>query len=183
MGILGSLIYISKDFLTKPNANTFWEIVFRIGLGAGVAFALFFFAAAGMLALSQSGGTGQPQANMSPYLISFLGITGGYLSDHVTDWMRQVGMNAFKVEKDGQPPRWAMGLDAALKAAGIDSAGLAAACGVSVSDADDWVSLAKPVPGGKQALVAAFLRVHPSRIFTDIAPAGADVTAQTVPAT
>ena len=169
MGILGSLIYISQDFLKNPDSRGFWDILFRIGLGAGVAFALFFFAAAGMLAMAQ-GPSGGAQAEMSPYLISFLGITGGYLSDRVTEWMREVGENTFKISAGGPPPRWAIGLDAALKAANLSSAQLASSVGVTVDDCDCWVSLSKAVPGDKQALVSAFLRVHPSKIFTDIAP-------------
>ncbi len=51
MGVLGSLIYITKDFYQDPDRRGFWSIIFRVGLGAGVAFALFFFAAAGMLAM------------------------------------------------------------------------------------------------------------------------------------
>ena len=178
MGVLGSLIYLSKDFLARPDAHGFWAIVFRICLGACVAFALFFFAAAGMLALSQGPAGGGEQADMSPYLISFLGITGGYLSDHVTDWMRQVGENAFKVERRDRPARWAVGLDAALRAAGLDGAALAAACDVDAADVSQWIALKKPVPGDKQALVAAFLRTHPSHLFTDIAPEGASAAMQ-----
>jgi hypothetical protein len=168
MGILGSLIYISQDFLKNPEGRDFWDILFRIGLGAGVAFALFFFAAAGMLALSQN--AAGAQQDMSPYLISFLGITGGYLSDRVTQWMREVGENTFKVEAGGPPKRWAMGLADALKAANLDTAALASVTDVTPSEVGDWVTLAKPVPGDKQALVAAYLRLHPSRLFTDIAP-------------
>ena len=172
MGILGSLIYISQDFLRDPDGRGFWDILFRIGLGAGVAFALFFFAAAGMLAMTQSA-SGTSQQNMSPYLISFLGITGGYLSDRVTQWMREVGENTFKVNPGGPPPRWAPGLEGALKAAGQSDAALAIAVGEEPSDVDCWIKLAKPVPGDKQALVAAFLRIHPSKLFTDIPPAKA----------
>jgi hypothetical protein len=169
MGILGSLIYISQDYLRDPDGRGFWDILFRIGLGAGVAFALFFFAAAGMLSMTQSSGHGA-DADMSPYLISFLGITGGYLSDRVTQWMREVGENTFKVNPGGPPPRWALGLDAALKAAGLSSDALAAATGVTPADADAWVGLTKPVPGDKQPLVSAYLRIHPSKLFTDVAP-------------
>ena len=171
MGILGSLINIAQEFLRNPKARAFWDILFRIGLGAGVAFALFFFAAAGMMAFSQAPPTGADKSDMSPYLISFLGITGGYLSDRVMDWMRQVGENAFKLEGGDQPPRWATGLAPALDAGGLDAAGLASACNVGAGDVEGWASLAKPVPGDRQNLVAAFLRLHPSRIFTDIAPA------------
>ncbi|HEY1631600.1 MAG TPA: hypothetical protein VGF56_09800 [Rhizomicrobium sp.] len=168
MGILGSLIAISQDYLKDPAKRGFWDILFRIGLGAGVAFALFFFAAAGMLALSQN--SSGSQADMSPYLISFLGITGGYLSDRVTAWMREVGENTFKIAAGGPPDRWAVGLAAALTAENLDATVLASATGVTAADAGDWVSLAKPVPGDKQALVSAFLRLHPSKLFTDIAP-------------
>jgi hypothetical protein len=168
MGVLGSLIYITKDFYQDPDRRGFWSIAFRIGLGAGVAFALFFFAAAGMLAMAQA--QSGAQSDMSPYLIAFLGITGGYLSDRVTQWMREMGENAFKVKGDGPPDRWAVGLAEGLKAAGLDSNALASSVGATASDTDSWIALTKPVPGDKQGLVAAFLREHPSRVFTDIAP-------------
>jgi hypothetical protein len=168
MGILGSLIYITKDFYQDPDRRGFWSIIFRIGLGAGVAFALFFFAAAGMLAMAQA--KSGAQSDMSPYLIAFLGITGGYLSDRVTQWMREMGESAFKIKGDGPPDRWAVGLAAGLKAGGLDNAALASSVGVPAADADAWVAMTKPVPGDKQNLVAAFLREHPSRVFTDIAP-------------
>jgi len=168
MGILGSLIYITMDFHKNPGERGFWDIMFRIGLGSGVAFALFFFAAAGMLALAQTkSGT---QSDMSPYLIAFLGITGGYLSDRVTQWMREVGENTFKIKTDGPPDRWAVDLGAKLKAAGLDGAAVAKAAGAPVADVEAWIAQNKPVPGDKQGLVAAFLRLHPSQVFTDIAP-------------
>lgn len=169
MGVLGSLIYISQDYLNSPDGRTFWDILFRIGLGAGVACALFFFAAAGMLAMTQSQ-TQNGQIEMSPYLISFLGITGGYLSDRTTQWMRQIGENALKVDT-GAPARWAMGLGAALTAASLTTAALAGATGATPDEAEAWAALKKPVPGEKQPLIAAFLRMHPSQLFTDIAPA------------
>ncbi|HXC57140.1 MAG TPA: hypothetical protein VNU97_17700 [Rhizomicrobium sp.] len=169
MGVLGSLIYLSQEFVRDPDCRNIWDILFRISLGAGVAFALFFFAAAGMLAMSQSS-SGAAQSDMSPYLISFLGITGGYLSDRVTQWMREVGENAFKVDAGGPPPRWAVGLDAALKAAGLDAAALASASAAPQADVASWIALQKPVPGDKQGLIAAFMRMHPSHLFTDIAP-------------
>ncbi len=168
MGILGSLIYITMDFYRDPDGRGFWNIVFRIGLGAGVAFALFFFAAAGMLALAQT--KSGVQSDMSPYLISFLGITGGYLSDRVTQWMREVGENTFKIKSDGPPDRWAIDLGAKLQAAGLDGAALADAAGATTADAQAWIARTKPVPGAKQGLVAAFLRLHPSGVFTDIPP-------------
>ena len=168
MGVLGSLIYITMDFYRTPDQRGFWNIAFRIGLGAGVAFALFFFAAAGMLALAST--KSGAQSDMSPYLIAFLGITGGYLSDRVTQWMREVGENAFKVKSDGPPDRWAIDLGGKLAAASLDNAALASATGATVSDAEAWVAQTRPVSGDKQAVVAAFLRVHPSQVFTDIAP-------------
>ena len=84
--------------------------------------------------------------------------------------MREVGENTFKVDPGGPPPRWAVGLDAALKAAGLTTAALASASSSTQADVEGWDTLQKPVPGDKQALVAAFLRIHPSHLFTDIAP-------------
>jgi hypothetical protein len=178
MGILGSLIFISQNFLKHPDQRTFWDILFRIGLGAGVAFALFFFAAAGMVALSQAPATGADQSDLSPYLISFLGITGGYLSDRVMAWMRQIGEETFRLNTGEQPPRWTPGLSAALSKSGLSAAGLAAASDVDPDEVHQWLTQSKPVPGDRQKVVAAYLRDHPANLFTDIAPPHAAISPQ-----
>jgi hypothetical protein len=172
MGVLGSLICISRDFLKNPDERSFWEILFRIGLGAGVAFALFFFAAAGMMAFSQGTSAGGGEAQMSPYLISFLGITAGYLSDRVTEWMREVGLRTFKLTED-DPDRWGIGLKDELAKQSVALPQLAKAVGVPAEEVQAWCETEKPVPSESQKALALYLHADRSRLFTDLEPAGA----------
>lgn len=170
MGVLGSLICISRDFLKNPDERSFGEILFRIGLGAGVAFALFFFAAAGMLAFAQETAAQGSQPGLSPYLISFLGITAGYLSDRVAEWMREMGIKAFKLETEAEPDRWGIGLNSEVAAQAIPHSTLAKALGVSPDDVDGWCAVTKPVPAASQKALALYLHTDRCRLFSDLEP-------------
>ncbi len=65
MGILGSLIYLARQMVRDNCISNAPEMLFRIGLGAAVALALYLFAAAGMVAFSQ-GASAQTQNDMTP---------------------------------------------------------------------------------------------------------------------
>jgi hypothetical protein len=125
-----------------------------------------------MLAMSQTA-AGPDSNDMSPYLIAFLGITAGYLSDRVTAWMREVGERTFKLEGGSMLNRWAVGLSAELAAQKLTAAQLAAGTDSTDADVDDWVALKKPVPAEEQRLIATYLRVDASRLFTDVKPRSA----------
>jgi hypothetical protein len=170
MGVLGSLICIGRDFLCNPEGRTFWEILFRIGLGAGVAFALFFFAAAGMMAFGQGALANGNQTQLSPYLISFLGITAGYLSDRVTDWMRDIGCRTFKLACANEPNRWAVGLAAATQERNLTAPALAKAIDVPIDDITAWSDVIRAVSPENQKALALYLHIDRSRLFTDLEP-------------
>jgi hypothetical protein len=170
MGVLGSLIGISRDFLHNPDGQTFWVILFRIGLGAGVAFALFFFAAAGMMAFGQEASAAGGQTQLSPYLISFLGITAGYLSDHVTAWMCEVGQRMFALTTGAEPDRWAIRLAAVTQERNLTPPALAKAIGVPVEDVVAWTALTRPVPSESQKALSLYLHTDRSLLFTDLEP-------------
>ena len=172
MGMLGSLIYLARQLVIEREDIRAHEMLYRIGLGAAVALALFFFASAGVLTLSQST-SGKVDSNMSPYLISFLGITAGFLCERVTAWMREVGERTFKLENGPQRLRWGTGLAGEFAKQNIGTDTIGAAIGASGADIAAWSGLQLPVPDRAQGLLAAYLRVHPSTLFTDIDPKAA----------
>jgi len=171
MGMLGSLIHLCRRLVIEREPVQAHEMFYRIGLGAAVALALFFFASAGVLTLSQPS-TGKVDTNMSPYLISFLGITAGFLSERATAWMREVGEKTFKLESGSRPSRWATGLSGELAKQNVAADAIAAATGIPAADIADFAVLKKEAPDREQVLIAAYLRVHPSMLFTDIDPKG-----------
>jgi hypothetical protein len=169
MGMLGSLIQLCRRLVIEREAIQANEMFYRIGLGAAVALALFFFASAGVLTLSQSS-TGKVDTNMSPYLISFLGITAGFLSERTTAWMREIGEKTFKLENGPDRSRWATGLAGELAKQNLTAAAIGAATGIQTADVEAYAALKKSAPDKDQALIAAYLRLHPSMLFTDIEP-------------
>ena len=171
MGMLGRLIYLAREMILFGEIKKPSEMLFRIGLGAAVALSLYFFASAGVLALSQSP-AGQGNSNMSPYLISFLGITAGYLSDRVTAWMRDVGERTFKLEDTKEPDRWGVGLAQQIAQQNLATDQIAAGIESDRGEVQAWIDRRKPVPGAMQPLLSAYLRVHPFALFTDIKPEG-----------
>ncbi len=169
MGMLGSLIHLSCRVVIGGDHVRTSEMFFRIGLGAAVALALFFFASAGVLSLSQTN-AGNNSTEMSPYLISFLGITAGFMSERVTAWMREIGEDTFKLKNGAGRDRWGTGLGAEMEKQAIGKQAIADALGNTVEEIEAWIALAKPVPDRDQRLLAAYLRTHKSRLFTDIDP-------------
>jgi hypothetical protein len=169
MGMLGSLIHLSRRLVIEGQDIDVSEMFYRIGLGAAVALALFFFAAAGMLTLSQSS-SGKIDTNMSPYLIAFLGITAGFLSERTTAWMKEVGERAFKLESGPGRARWATGLAGEMTRQEQSSGALASAIGLKPGNVDSYARLEVETPCREQSLIAAYLRVHPSMLFTDLDP-------------
>lgn len=174
MGMLGSLIYVARSVVLEDAVVGGHEIFFRIGLGAAVALALFFFSSAGVLAMSQDA-SDKSQIDMSPYLISFLGIMGGYLSDHVTTWMQEVGKKAFKLESS-EPDRWAIRLDDRIREQGLTSEDIAEIIDGDASEIEAWAHGDRPVPPLSQKALALCLRLNVSQLFTDLAPHTARIT-------
>jgi hypothetical protein len=177
MGMLGSLIYVARSVVLEDAVVGGHEIFFRIGLGAAVALALFFFSSAGVLAMSQDA-SDKSQIDMSPYLISFLGIMGGYLSDHVTTWMQEVGKKAFKLEST-EPDRWAIRLKDRISEQGLTCEDVAKIIDDDTAEIEAWAHGVRPVPPQAQQALALCLRLNASQLFTDLAPHTARIPTQT----
>jgi uncharacterized protein YoxC len=170
MGILGSIIFLARALVIEKQELSYSEILFRASLGGAVALAIYVFAAAGMVALGQTPGATNANSDLSPYLISFIGITAGYLSEHMTRWMGELGRKTFKIDDAKVAQRWAVRLRSEMTKQNIGEAELAGLLQVDAAIVRDWCSVANPIPGEYQQTVAAYLRVHPSYLYTDIQP-------------
>jgi hypothetical protein len=113
MGILGSLIALTRELVFECAEHPLGQYMFRIGLGASVALAVFLFAGAGALTLAQTSAGAHGGVELSPYLVSFLGIVSGYLSRRVTLWIKETGGKVFPVREEAD--RWAVDLKQALR--------------------------------------------------------------------
>jgi len=167
MGLLGSLIYLARERVVDKTRVGLSVIIFRASLGGALAVAIYVFAAAGMVAIGQHAANSDA-AEMSPYLISFIGITAGYLSEHMAAWMAQVGRDTFKVNGVEAKERWTPHLSAQLGTK--TAATIAQALNVPQAQVDSWIAVSAPVPSEQQSLLAVYLGLDVSDVFTDIPP-------------
>lgn len=169
MGVLGSLIAITREMAFESMTPTLGQVLFRTGLGAAVALAIFFFAGAGVLTLAQTTKSSSSAVELGPYLVSFLAIISGFLSRRVSQWIRETGEKVFTLKNE--PERWGRNLSAVLERENETVERMTVAMSApSVDQVKVWMTGETPIPLEAQLRMAAFLRTAPSELFTDIAP-------------
>jgi hypothetical protein len=164
MGMLGSVITMTWSFIKKDSGFTFRRFLILPSVGAMSAFIIFVFVKAGQLTLTAGGAT-EP---LNPFVLSFVGIISGLLSERAYSRMAEVGGNFFKVEEEKR--RYGVGLRAVLEESGIGEPELAGYLRLSDEDTAaivDGTAGASPL---HQQLVAACLRRSVRELFTDLPP-------------
>lgn len=180
MGALGSLLYVTKDFLgeqiksvevgvSDKLARPLAWFLLRPLLGIVTAFAVFVFLQAG-LALTD-GALGKGSDIINPY---FVGIVSGLLSLQAIERIERWGKRFFG---DDNVARWAYGLKETLQLqAGADPSKtkeqLATLLKVSEAQIDDWENQKTRVPQDTQRRIADWLRTDPRHIFSELAVSG-----------
>jgi hypothetical protein len=119
MGMLGSVITMTWSFIKKDSGFTFRRFLILPFVGAMSAFIIFVFIKAGQLTLTAGGSSDA----LNPFVLSFVGIISGLLSERAYARMAEVGGNFFKVDQDRS--RYGVGLLAALEQSGMSQPELA----------------------------------------------------------
>lgn len=195
MGALGGTISLTRLYFRDGAADGEPEgkpsyYLFRPFLGAITALAVYILAKAGVLVISAPTSEGSG-ANLSPFFVSFLGIVSGLLAEQALDTIQRTGTNLFAEAGVVGRARWAHGLKEALggkldsNAADFEAKkaefeakkkDLADTIGVAQETMKEWVEEEKAVPSPYQALIAAYLRMSPRELFSDM-QAGRQVNA------
>lgn len=98
MGILGSLIFLTIEFINEPKLHlrqSFSMYFFRPALGMIIALAMYV-----MIKSGQSVIPNNEERDLSPYFISFLGIISGMLADKAYQYLTITGLGLLKASKD-----------------------------------------------------------------------------------
>jgi hypothetical protein len=164
MGMLGSVITMTWSFIKRDSGFTFRRFLILPFVGAMSAFIIFVFIKAGQLTLT-AGNASEP---LNPFVLSFVGIISGLLSERAYSRMAEVGGNFFKVDED--KPRYGIELRTALELSGLGEHELAGYLKLSEEETAaivDGRAAASPL---QQQLVAAGLRRSIREIFTDLPP-------------
>jgi hypothetical protein len=164
MGVLGSVITMTWSFIKPDEHFTFRRFVILPFVGGMSAFIIFVFIKAGQLTLTGGGGT-EP---LNPFVLSFVGIISGLLSERAYARMAQVGSNFFRTGEEN--PRYGIRLHEALGAAGVSQQELATDLQLSDEDTDNIINGKAAAGADQQQLIAACLRRNIRELFTDLPP-------------
>jgi len=172
MGVLGSALQITHAYCVKKQAITFAAYLVRISLGAITALVMFIVAKAGVPVITDTSRLGG-EAPINPYVVAFLAIISGLLSEQALANVQVQGMR-FLGQGPAGPDRWARrDLTPELAAQPeLSPASLAEILGVDEATADDMLKGKQKMDADEQKLVAVYLRADPRDLFTDIPPPG-----------
>jgi hypothetical protein len=166
MGMLGSVVTMTWLFIRQDSGMTIRRFLILPFIGSMSAFVIYVFLSAGQLTLT----AGDTSDSLNPFVLSFVGIISGLLSERAYNRIADVGSNFFKID-DGTP-RWALNLKAAMEAAGVTTAEIARHLGITEEEAGRIVDEATTATLPQQRLIAACLRRNLRDIFTDVPPDG-----------
>ena len=128
------------------------------------AFIIFIFLNAGQLTLTADG----TAAKLNPFVLSFVGIISGLLSERAYARISDVGSNFFKV--DTGVSRWGARLRDAMTENGVTSADLARHLQTSEEEINRIADESIAATFEQQRLIAACLRMPIRDVFSDTAP-------------
>lgn len=165
MGVLGSVITMTWTFVRRDSGLSVRRFLLLPFVGGMSAFIVLIFLKAGQLTLT----AGETTDELSPFVLSFVGIISGLLSERAYGRISEVGQNFFRV--DARQDRWGIRLDEALAAAGVSVEEVARHLDLDEVDAAELVEGKAAADPVQQQLIAALVRSEPRVLFTDIPPA------------
>jgi hypothetical protein len=183
MGILGSLLQIVYSFFRKDTPSEGLGIYFvRIAAGGITALVIFIVTKAGIPIIADASRLGG-DAPINPYLISFLAIISGLLSEQAIASVQARGAQFFPANPTMDVPRWArMDLTQNASSDGKSIDQLATYLNLKPKAVTDILKGLVPATIPQQNAIVTYLHGSARDIFTDIAPAEADSLAETVKA-
>lgn len=165
MGVLGSVITMTWTFVRHDSELSVRRFLLLPLVGGMSAFIILIFLKAGQLTLT----AGETKDELSPFVLSFVGIISGLLSERAYSRMAEVGGSVFQVQERNM--RWGINLTTALAVAGVPVETVGRYLGLETADAEEIVLGKAPADPSQQRLIAALLRAETREVFTDIPPA------------
>ena len=164
MGILGSTIHINREFFKPTEYRPSWWFFFRPALGMATAFAVFILFRAGQLSITGPT-TATPSDSMNAFMVSFLAVISGLLSEDAYLWIVRIGQNLFKT--DSKEKRYANphNIKERLNSKNFTVDDLAKHVGVEVSEVSSWLKIEKPVLRENQIKISGFLEKPTNELF------------------
>lgn len=180
MGALGSVIFLTTSFFRDRESKPFSWYIFRPFLGMITALAMLVFAKAGQLTITERSIATMQTDALNPFLVSFLAIISGLLSEQAIDRISKTGKGIFngkKTVEDSKKSRndknmlWGYGLaEAFAKQSDKAPSDLAQHLGISEGQITKWAEELESVPFEFQDKIAEWFDLSKQALFTEKSP-------------
>lgn len=165
MGMLGAVVTMTWLYIRQDTSLSLRRFLILPFIGSMSAIIVLVFISAGKLTLT----AGASEDALNPFVLSFVGIISGLLSERAYTRISTVGSNFFSVDDDH--PRWATEqLRQAMDAAGVTAAELARHLGTTEEEAARIAGESTTATLTQQRLIAACVRRAVREMFTDLPP-------------
>jgi hypothetical protein len=169
MGVLGSSMQVNFATLVKNQTVTISGYVMRLTVGALTALVIFIVAKAGVPVIADTSRFGG-DAPINPYLVSFLAIISGLMSENAIASVQAQGTRFFGAGVGG-PDRWVRtDMTGDLAREDLSLSAIAGHLDVSEASATAKLKGAEKLNPEQQKALALYLRRDPRDLYTDIAP-------------
>ncbi len=100
-GALGTVVAFSRRYYSGTDTGlTMSRLFVNVGEGIAAAIAIFLFSGAGMLALTQGGGSAS-DVELSPYTVAFVAFLSGFMAEDAFAAIQAAGKRIFNTEDKG----------------------------------------------------------------------------------
>jgi len=165
MGMLGSLIYLTRAFLSKDNGHeSFTWYMFRPLLGMVTAVAIYILSKTGLEVFSEA-----TDGFINPYFISFIAIVSGLMSEQAFLKIQEAGQEILKL-KQPMKNRWGIALSAEMDRQNKKVTEVTSYLGVDEEVVKKMLKEEIPISEEHQKLWSAYLHQPQRLLFTDLNP-------------
>jgi hypothetical protein len=170
MGILGSSLQCTHAYFKDGRAGTAGSYFLRLSVGALTALIIFIIAKAGVPIVADATRMGG-EAAINPYLVSFLAIISGLLSENAIANIQAQGARIFGQSTAPDQNRWARrDLTADLEQRQLTTKALADILGLSEEAMVPMLKGEQPTNSAHQKIIGLALGSNPRDLYTDIPP-------------
>jgi len=176
-GAMGAMLKILFWHILPARELKWSDLFVEPARGVVCAVILFILFRSGLVIIS-GGGQSLDSSTLSPFFVAFVAIGAGLMSEQVIYAARRAAGSLIGTAAFQAPPRWAVGLQAALEGAGavmsLDQ--LATRLNRKPQQVAAWAAGTVPLNGVMQEKIALTLGIPPHKLFTDINPRAADAS-------
>ena len=164
MGVLGSTIHINREFFNPSEKRYLFWYLYRPALGMATALAVFILFRAGQISISGSSG-GTPADGMNAFMVSFLAVISGLLSEDAYLWIVRAGQRFFKTAPKDKRYANPHAIRQQLTAKNITEVDLANYVDVEPTELEKWLKVEKLVLFEYQEKVSELLEIPIEDLF------------------